>query len=96
MIELMTPAGPESMAVSRKNMLGAGRTMLKRMMKEKDIVSAEELLEIASESGVRLVACSMTIQVMGISEDELTQNIEVAGAASYLTDASRSDYTLFI
>jgi len=96
MIDILTPAGPGRMGVSRVNMLGAGRTMLKQMMKKKDIVSAEELLEIARESGVRLVACSMTMQVMGIRGDELTQDIEVAGAASYLVDASRSDWMLYI
>ena len=96
MIDIMTPTGPESMGVSQMNMLGAGRTMLKQMMKEKDVVSAEELLDIAKESGVKLVACSMTMQVMGIRDEELTDDIEVAGAASYLVDASRSGCTLFI
>ena len=96
MIDMMTPAGPGSMGVSQMNMLGAGRMMLKQMMKDKDIVSADELLEIARDSGVRLVACSMTMQVMGIREEELAPGIEVAGAASYLVDASRSGCTLFI
>jgi peroxiredoxin family protein len=96
MIDLMTPAGPAGMNVSQLNMLGAGRVMLKMMMKDKDVVSAAELLEIAKESGVKLMACSMTMQVMGIKEDELTSGIEVAGAASYLVDASRSGCTLFI
>ncbi len=96
MIDMMTPTGPGSMGVSQLNMLGAGRAMLKQMMKEKDVISAEELLVIARESGVRLVACSMTMQVMGIKESELTDEIEIAGAASYLVDASRSGCTLFI
>lgn len=96
MIDLMTPSGPGSMGVSQLNMLGAGRAMLKLMMKEKDIVSADELLEIARDSGVKLVACSMTMQVMGIREEELGDGLEIAGAASYLVDASRSGCTLFI
>jgi peroxiredoxin family protein len=64
------------------NMPWADRTMLNQMMKEKDIVSAEELLKIARESAVKLVTCSMTMQVMGIREDGLRQDIEVARAAS--------------
>jgi peroxiredoxin family protein len=96
MLDMMTPAGAESMGVSQLNMLGAGRLMLKQMMKDKSIVSAGELLELARESGVRLVACSMTMQVMGIHEEGLMKDIEVAGAASYLVDASRSGCTLFI
>jgi len=96
MIDLMTPAGPGFMGVSQLNMLGAGRMMLKQMMKDKEVVSADELLVIARDSGVKLVACSMTMQVMGIRKDELTEDIEIAGAASYLVDASRSGCTLFI
>jgi len=96
MIDMLTPAGPESMRDYRRTLLGAGRTMLKQMLKEKDVVSAEELLEIARARGVRLVACNMTMQVMGIREEELTRDIEIAGAASYLKDASRSGCTLFI
>ncbi len=93
---MMTPTGPGSMGVSQMNMLGAWRTMLKQMMRDKDIVSAEELLDIARDSGVRLVACSMTMQVMGIRGEELGSGIEIAGAASYLVDASHSGCTLFI
>jgi peroxiredoxin family protein len=96
MIDVMTPAGPQGMGVSQMNMLGAGAAMLKMMMKDKDVVSADELLELAKEAEVKLIACSMTMQVMGIREAELMEGIEVAGAASYLQDASRSSVTLFI
>lgn len=96
MIDLMTPKGANHMGVSQLNMLGMGPMMLKQMMKEKNIVSVEELLSLCQESGVRIVACSMTMQVMGIREEELAPGIEIAGAASYLRDASRSGCTLFI
>jgi peroxiredoxin family protein len=96
MIDMMTPKGPGHMGVSQLNMLGAGPAMLKMMMKDKAVVSAPELLDLAQEGGVRIVACSMTMQVMGIRKEELLGDIEVAGAASYLIDASRSGCTLFI
>ena len=57
---------------------------------------AVEFYQAAREAGVKIVACSMTLQVMGIKEEELMDGIEVAGAASYLTEASRSGCTLFI
>lgn len=66
------------------------------MMKEKDVVSAGELLAIARECGIRLVACSMKMQAMGIEERELTDGIEVTGAAGYLADTSRSGCTQLI
>ena len=96
MIDMMTPAGASHMGVSQLNMLGMGAMMLKQMMKDKNIVSVEELLSLCKESGVRIVACSMTMQVMGIRAEELAPDIEVAGAASYLNEASHSGCTLFI
>jgi len=96
MIDFMTPAGAEHMGVSKMNMLGIGAGMLQQMMKDKNIVSAEELLDLAQENGVRLIACSMTLQVMGIKTEELRDGIEVAGAASYLESASHSGCTLFV
>ncbi|TCK19491.1 peroxiredoxin family protein [Thiogranum longum] len=96
MIDLMTPAGANSMGVSKLNMLGAGAGMLKQMMHDKHVASAEELLELAIDNGVHVIACSMTLQVMGIKEDELIGGIDVAGAASYLAEASQSGCTLFI
>jgi peroxiredoxin family protein len=96
MIDFMTPTGADHMGVSKLNMLGMGANMLQQMMKDKNVVSADELLELAKESGVNIIACSMTLQVMGIKQEELTEGIDVAGAASYLTEASRSGCTLFI
>jgi len=96
MIDFMTPTGAGHMGVSQMNMLGIGAGMLQQMMKDKNIVSADELLSLAREAGVKIIACSMTLQVMGIRQEELTDGIEIAGAASYLTEASRSGCTLFI
>jgi peroxiredoxin family protein len=96
LLGLVTPAGPARMPVSRMNMLGAGRSMLTAMMKHRRVASADELLQLAVEHDVRLVACSTTLQVMGIHREELLDAAEVAGAAAYLGDASRSGCTLFI
>ncbi len=96
MIDFMTPTGAGNMGVSQLNMLGAGAGMLKQMMQDKNVTSADDLLNLAIDNGAHVIACSMTLQVMGIKEEELVDGIEVAGAASYLTDASRSGCTLFI
>lgn len=96
MIDLMTPAGADHMGVSQLNMLGMGPMMLKMMMKDKNVVSADEMLELARDSGVHIIACSTTMQVMGFKSEELLDGIEVAGAASYMAEASHSGCTLFI
>ncbi len=96
MLDVMTPAGASGMGVSQMNMVGAGAAMLKHMMKQKNIVSVDELLDLAREGGVKMMVCGMTMQVMNIREEELAEGIEVAGAASYLEDAAHAGLTLFI
>jgi len=96
MIDLMTPTGPDHMGMSRMNMLGAGTAMLKRMMRDKEVLTADELLAIARESGARILACSLSMEVMGIRKDELAEGVEVGGAAAYLGEACRSGVTLFV
>ena len=78
------------------NFAGAGAVMLRKMMKDKDVASVEELFAMARDLGVRIVACTMTMDVMGIREDELIDNLELGGVATYLGDASDSKVTLFI
>jgi peroxiredoxin family protein len=92
----MTPAGIGGLPVSRLNFAGAGARMLRQMMKQKDVVSVEELFEVARESGVRLVACTMSMDVMGIQPDELVDGLELGGVATYLGDAADSKVTLFV
>ena len=93
---LMTPAGIGGLGVSKMNFAGAGALMLRRMMKDKDVASVEELFAMAREMGVRIVACSMTMDIMSVKEEELIDNVELGGVATYLGDASDSKVTLFI
>lgn len=93
---VMTPAGIGGLGVSKMNFAGAGALMLRKMMKDKDVVSVEELFAMAREMGVRIVACTMTMDVMSVTEAELIDNVELGGVATYLGDASDSKVTLFI
>ena len=96
LIECMTPAGPKELEVSHMNLLGAGAAMMKQMMEKKNVLSVEEFLDLAKESGVKLYVCSMSMDVMGIEKRELAEGIEVAGVATYLQEARYSGITLFI
>jgi peroxiredoxin family protein len=93
---VMTPAGIGGLGVSKMNFAGAGALMLRKMMKDKDVASVEELFAMAREMNVRLVACTMSMDVMGVKESELIDNLEFGGVATYLGDASDSKVTLFI
>jgi len=96
MFALMTPSSTEGMGVSRMNYLGVGAQMLRSMMKDANVDSVEQLLALARELGVKLVACTMSMDVMGVAKEELIDGVELGGAATFLGEASRSRVSLFI
>jgi peroxiredoxin family protein len=96
MFSLMTPGSIESLGVSKMNFFGIGAQMLRSMMKDKGIASLEELIALAREMGVKMIACTMSMDAMGISKNELVEGLEYGGVATYMADAMRSRVTLFV
>ncbi len=96
MMALMTPANTRGLPVSKLNFFGIGSKLLRKMMQEKNVASLEELITMSREFGVKVVACQMSMDVMGVGREELTDGIEVGGAATFLGDAARSRVSLFI
>lgn len=96
MFGFMMPRGTKKLRLSNMHMFGLGSRMMKGIMKSKNVLSLDELIEQAKNSGVRLVACTMSMDVMGIKEEELIDGVELAGVASYLGAAENSDTNLFI
>jgi len=96
MMTLMTPGSSESLPVSKMNYFGAGAKMLRVMMKQKNVSSLEEMISLARELGVRMTACEMSRDVMGIKDSELVAGLESGGVASFLADALKSRTSLFI
>jgi NADPH-dependent 2,4-dienoyl-CoA reductase/sulfur reductase-like enzyme/peroxiredoxin family protein/rhodanese-related sulfurtransferase/TusA-related sulfurtransferase len=92
----MMPRGTSKLVLSKMNMLGLGSRMMKGIMKKKNVASLDELIAQAKKAGVRLVACTMSMDVMGIREEELIDGVELAGVASFLGAAEQSDTNLFI
>jgi peroxiredoxin family protein len=93
---LMTPVGTEGLGVSKMNFFGIGAKLLRTLMKRKQVASLEELAQMAREMGVRIIACQMSMDVLGLTKDELWDGIEVGGVATFLADATKSRVTLFI
>lgn len=77
-------------------MLGIGPRLIRATMQKKNIASLEALMAQAKQNGVRLIACQMTMDVMGIKKEELIDGVEVGGVATYLDAAEDSDVNLFI
>jgi len=96
MMAKMMPGGPGGAATSSLNMLGLGPVFFKKMMKNKNVSSLEDLIALAGEMGVRMIGCQMSMDVMGITQDELIDNLDYGGVATYLGDARDSRVTLFI
>jgi peroxiredoxin family protein len=96
MFTLMTPSSSESLGVSKMNYFGMGSKMLRSMMKDKDIASLEELIEMARDLDVKMIACTMSMDAMGIEKEELVSGLEYGGVAAYMADAASSRVTLFI
>lgn len=96
MFGLMMPQGSDRLKLSKMNMGGMGTAMMKMVMKKKNVDSLEMLMKKALESGVRLVACTMSMDIMGITPEELIDGVELAGVASYLGDAEEANVNLFI
>ncbi|MBI5097162.1 MAG: DsrE/DsrF/DrsH-like family protein [Nitrospirae bacterium] len=92
-----------AMPVPMPNIIGAlpGMTamatmMMKSWMAKVNVPSITELLNIAAETGVKMIGCQMTMDVMGTKKEELIDGVEVAGAAAYLEYAAEADITLFV
>jgi len=96
MFGTMMPRGSGKLKLSRMNMGGMGTAMMKKIMQDKNVDSLEELIKKAMQAGVKIVACTMSMDVMGIKEEELIEGVELGGVGAYLGDAEESNVNLFI
>lgn len=96
MMGWMTPVGTRRLGMSKMNFGGIGAKMLRTMMRQQGVPQIEEMVQMARDLGVRVVACQMSMDVMGIHKEEVLDGIEVGGVATFLGDATRSRTTLFI
>jgi NADPH-dependent 2,4-dienoyl-CoA reductase/sulfur reductase-like enzyme/peroxiredoxin family protein/rhodanese-related sulfurtransferase/TusA-related sulfurtransferase len=92
----MMPRGANKATLSKMNMAGMGTAMMKGIMRKKNVLSLPELIAAAQKSGVRLVACTMTMDLMGIKREELIDGVEEGGVAMYLDRAGSANVNLFI
>lgn len=96
MFGLMMPKGADKLALSKMNMFGMGSEMMKRVMKSKNVPSLQELLEMAKNNGIKIIACNMAMDVMGIKPEELIDGVEIGGVAAYIDESSNANSNLFI
>lgn len=94
----MLPKGAGKIKLSKMNMGGMGTAMMKQIMKQKNVASLEQLLEMADELGVRIFICEMSMDLMGFKREEMItySNLEYCGVAKFLEEAADSKIQLFI
>ncbi len=92
----MMPRGAVRLGLSRMNFGGMGATMMKMVMKQQNVSSIEELIATAKEQGIKMVACTMSMDVMGFKPEEMIDGLEYAGVATYLGEADEANVNLFI
>ena len=96
MFGMMMPKGANKLNLSKMHMGGIGSAMMKWVMKNKNISTLSELIKQAQENGIKFIACNMSMDVMGIKEEELIDGVEIGGVAKYIAESSHSNSNLFI
>lgn len=96
MFAKMMPRGADKMGISKMNFAGLGPKLIKSVMKKHNALPLPKLIEMAQEQDVKLIACTMTMDLLGLQQEELLDNIEYAGVAAYLAEAEDGNVNLFI
>ncbi|UOQ93949.1 DsrE/DsrF/DrsH-like family protein [Halobacillus shinanisalinarum] len=92
----MMPRGTDKMGLSKMNYLGMGQKMIKNVIKKHNAMPLPQLVEMAQEQDVKLIGCTMTMDLLGLQKEELLDGIEYAGVAAYIGDAEEGNVNLFI
>ena len=93
---IIMPKGANKLTLSKMNMGGIGSFIMKKVMKNKNISTLKELIEQAQKQGIKFIACQMSMDVMGIKQEELIDGIEIAGVAKYIAESNNANSNLFI
>ena len=96
MFGLMMPKGASKVKLSKMHMAGMGTFMIQQVMKHKNVYSLSRLIDEARNNNIKFVACSMSMDIMGIKKEELIDGVEIGGVATYLEKADQSNHNLFI
>lgn len=92
----LMPRGTDKMGISKMNYLGMGPKMIKRVMKKHNAMPLPQLVDMAQEQDVKLIACTMTMDLLGLQKEELLDEIEYGGVAAYVGEAEEGNISLFI
>ncbi len=93
---MTSPVPIPSLVASLPGMETLATAMMKSLFKKHGVASVGQLLEMAQESGVKLIACQMTMDVMGYKQSDMIKGVEFGGAATWMDIAADADINLFV
>ncbi|MBL8968604.1 MAG: DsrE/DsrF/DrsH-like family protein, partial [Spirochaetaceae bacterium] len=96
MFGLMLPKHPGALSLSKMNFGGLGPAMMRGRMKRQNVDAIETMIAAAKAAGARLVACQMSMDIMGVKREELIDGVEIGGVASYMEAADGANVNLFV
>ncbi|WP_121616081.1 DsrE/DsrF/DrsH-like family protein [Virgibacillus halodenitrificans] len=90
------PRGADKMGLSNMNYLGMGPKMIKKVIKKHNAMPLPDLIDLSKELDVKLIACTMTMDLLGIEQKEMMDGVDYGGVAAYIGDAEDGNINLFI
>ncbi|MDA3818764.1 MAG: FAD-dependent oxidoreductase [Prolixibacteraceae bacterium] len=96
MFGMMMPSSSKKLGLSKMNMGGMGRRMMRTVMKDKQVDSLENMIKTSMDNGVEFVACQMSMDVMGVKAEEFIDGVQIGGVASYLERTEDANLNLFV
>ncbi len=96
MFGMMLPKSSQGLGLSKINFAGMGPMLMRKRMKDKNVDSLEMMIAQAKRAGVQMIACQMSMDIMGVEAGELIDGVTIGGVASYLEEAEQSNLNLFI
>ncbi len=96
MFGMMMPSNSKKLKLSKMHMGGLGTKMMRGRMKKKNVDSLELMMKQAERNGIQLIACQMSMDIMGVAKEELFDNVNIGGVANYLEEAEKANVNLFV
>lgn len=96
MFGLMMPGSSRSLGLSKINFAGLGPILMRKRMQDKNVDQLELMIMQAQKAGVELIACQMSMDIMGVAPEELLEGVTIGGVATYLSEAEQANLNLFI
>ena len=96
MFGMMLPKSSQGLGLSKINFAGMGPVLMRKRMKDKNVDSLEMMIQQAKHAGVQMIACQMSMDIMGVDASELIDGVTIGGVATYLAEAEQANLNLFI